>query len=263
MPRIGEDKQMQRRSLWSGIFGLVFGLTASLPGHAQAQTVKVGVIPTTGTTDQVPASGASYFVDLMEAIAERAGLTIEFHAVPFGQQIGQVVAGELDIGASPFAATDERRALGVEFTKPVAALEDALLVSASNSGNYASISDLKGEVVGAMRGTIWEAKIKDAGAGAKTYTDVFDLAPALASGEIKAAVVSSANRYMFEVERPDQGVRFDDAYVPTVRNDGSLVARKDDTALLGKLDSAIEALKAEGKLLPELTAKYRYLMPKG
>jgi ABC-type amino acid transport substrate-binding protein len=42
-----------------------------------------------------------------------------------------------------------------------------------------------------------------------------------------------------------------------------LVVRRDDTALLEKLDAAIETLKAEGKLLPELTEKYRYLMPKG
>jgi ABC-type amino acid transport substrate-binding protein len=48
-----------------------------------------------------------------------------------------------------------------------------------------------------------------------------------------------------------------------VRNDGSLVVRKDDTALLEKLNAAIAALKAEGKVLPELTEKYRYLMPKG
>jgi ABC-type amino acid transport substrate-binding protein len=68
---------------------------------------------------------------------------------------------------------------------------------------------------------------------------------------------------MFEVERPDQGVRFDDTYVPTLRNDASLVVRKDDKALLEKLDAAIDALKADGKLLPELTAKYRYLLPKG
>jgi polar amino acid transport system substrate-binding protein len=254
---------MRRRTLWFGSFGLAFGLAASPPAYAQAQTLKVGVIPTTGTADQVPASGTSYFVDIMEAIADRAGLGIEFRAVPFGQQIAQVAAGDLDIGAAPFAATDERRALGVEFTEPVAALEDSLLVSAGNRAHYAALSDLKGETVGAMAGTIWEAKIKAAGAGAKTYTDVFDLAPALASGEIEAAVVSSANRYMFEVERPDQGVRFDDTYVPTLRNDASLVVRKDDKALLEKLDAAIDALKADGKLLPELTAKYRYLLPKG
>jgi polar amino acid transport system substrate-binding protein len=146
---------------------------------------------------------------------------------------------------------------------PVAALEDALLVGAADSGNYASVADFKGEIVGAMAGTIWEAKIKDAGAGVKTYSDVFDLAPALTSGEIKAALVSSANRYMFEVERPDPGVRFADTYIPTVRNDGSLVVRKNDTALLEKLNAAIAALKAEGKILPELTGKYRYLMPEG
>jgi polar amino acid transport system substrate-binding protein len=251
----------QRLRFWHGLVGIALGLAATMP--AQAQTLKVGVIPATGTTDQVPASGTSFFVDLMEAIASRAGLTVEFHAVPFGRQIAGVASGELDIGASPFAATDERRALGVEFTKPVAALEDALLVGAGDSGNYPSVADLKGEAVGAMAGTIWEAAIKKAGAGLKTYSDVFDLAPALASGEIKAALVSSANRYMFEVERPDQRVRFTDAYIPTVRNDGSLAVRKGDTALLEKLDAAIAELKAEGNILPALTEKYRYLMPKG
>jgi polar amino acid transport system substrate-binding protein len=252
---------MKLSQLW--FVALVLALSALMPAHGQPQALKVGVIPATGTTDEVPAPGTSYFVDLMQAIAGKAGFTIEFHAVPFGEQIPHVVSGDLDIGASPFAATDARRALGVEFTKPVAALEDALLVGSDDQSGYTSVADLKGEVVGAMAGTIWEAKIKDAGASPKTYTDVFDLAPALIAGEIKAAVVSSANRYMFEVERPDQRVRFDDAYVPTVRNDGSLVVRRDDIALLEKLDAAIEMLKAEGKLLPELTEKYRYLMPKG
>jgi polar amino acid transport system substrate-binding protein len=258
---VQEDKQMQRPRLWLGLVGLALALAA--PAHAQAQTVKVGIIPATGTADQVPSPGTSFFVDLMQAIATQAGLTIEFHAVPFGRQIAGVVSGELDVGASPFAATDERRALGVEFTKPVAALEDALLIGSGDPGSYASVADLEGEVVGAMAGTIWEAKITDAGASVKTYTDVFDLAPALTSGEIKAALVSSANRYMFEVERPDQRVRFTDAYIPTVRNDGSLVVRKDNAALLEKLDAAIAALKAEGKILPALTEKYRYLMPTG
>jgi ABC-type amino acid transport substrate-binding protein len=252
---------MRHKASWFGTLALALGLAASGPVLAQTQTVTVGVVPATGTTDRVPAAGTSYFVDLMQAIADQAGLTVEFRAVPFGKQIAAVVAGELDIGAAPFAATDERRALGVEFTKPVAALEDALLVRSIETGSYAAVSDLKGEPVGAMAGTIWEKAITNAGAELKTYSDVFDLAPALASGEIKAALISSANRHLFEVERPDQGVRFDEGYLPTVRNDGSLAVRKADKALLDTLDAAITVLKSEGKMLPALTAKYHYLMP--
>lgn len=251
-----------RRGLWHGLVGLALGLAAALPARAQAPTLKVGVIPASGT-NQVPAPGASFFVDLMAAIATRAGFKVEFSAVPFGEQIAGVVSGKLDIGASPFAASDERRALGVEFTRPVAALEDALLVGANDPAEYASVVDLRAKMVGAMAGTVWEAAIKKAGAELRTYPDVFDLAPALASGEIKAALVSSANRYMFEVERPTPGVRFSKAYKPTVRNDGSLIVRRGDTALLEKLNAAIAELKAEGKVLPELTRKYQYLMPKG
>ena len=250
-----------RRNFRLAFLGLALGLAATI--GAEAETLKVGVMPATGTTDQVPPSGTSYFVDLMEAIAEKAGFTIEFHALPFGKQIEAAVAGDIDIGASPFLPTDERRALGVEFTAPVAALSDALMVGAKDAKGYASVADLKAEPVGAMAGTIWEAAIEKAGAELKTYPDVFDVANALNAGEIKAALVSSANRYMLEVERPDPGIRFDDSYVPTVRNDGSLVVRKDDTALLETLNAAIAELKAEGKVLPALTQKYLYLMPKG
>jgi polar amino acid transport system substrate-binding protein len=234
-----------------------------LLAHAQPQTVKVGVMPESGIGDRIPVSGTSFFVDLMEAIAAQAGLKVEFHAVPFGEQIAAVVSGDLDVGASPFAITEERRALGVEFTKPVAALEDALMVAANDPEEYQSVASLQGQVVGTMAGTIWEAMIRNAGAELRTYPDLTDLAPALTSGEIKAAVVASNTRYVLEVERPDPGVRFVDAYIPTARNDGSLIVRQDDTALLDKLNAAIAALTAEATLLRELTRKYRYSMPKG
>ena len=253
----------QRPKVRHGLLALVRALAMPSLADAQPQTVKVGVIPASDAADQVPAPGTSFFVDLMEAIATRAGFTVEFHAVPFGDQIAGVVAGDLDIGASPFAITEERRALGVEFTKPVAALQDSLLVAAGDPETYRSVADLKGQAVGTMAGTIWEATVRNAGAELKTYPDVVDLVPAITSGEIKAAVVSSANRYLLEVERPDPGVRFDDSYVPTAQNDGSLVVRRDDTALLDKLNAAIDALKAENTVLPALIEKYRYSMPKG
>ena len=255
----------QRPKVRHGLLAIALVVALAVPSlaHAQAQTVKVGVIPASESAGQVPAPGTSFFVDLLEAIAARAGFEVEFHAVPFGEQIAGVVSGDLDVGASPFAVTEERRALGVEFTRPVAALQDSLLVAASDPEKYESVADLKGQAVGTMAGTIWEATVKSAGAELKTYPDVVDLVPAITSGEIKAAVVSSANRYLLEVERPDPGVRFDDSYVPTAKNDGSLVVRRDDTALLDKLNAAIDALKAEGTVLPALIEKYRYSMPKG
>jgi len=230
---------------------------------ASAQTViQVGVTPTPGTTDQIPAAGTSYFVDLMNAVAVQAGLQLEFVPLLFADLLPATIDGRVDVPASNFTITAERRAMGLEFTMPVISWQDGLIVAAGDTTPYVAVSEFTEFPVGTTAGaTPYENLIRNAGLEVRTYPSQAALAAAVASGEVKAGIINSASGgYLLNVQSPNPGVRIVDTYVGVVPSVGGLPVRQADTDLLNQLNSALAALRANGTLAT-LNGTYFFGLP--
>lgn len=126
-------------------------------------------------------------IDLMNAIGEAAGLTIEFESLPFDGIIPALQAGTVDAAISAMTITAERSQT-VSFSRPYFKAGLAIAVRESE-GNITSLDSLKGKKIAVQIGTTGADEAKKV-EGAQVRT--FDSAPLalqeLANGNVDAVI---------------------------------------------------------------------------
>lgn len=220
---------------------IVVGTTAL----AQPASLRVGL------TSTAPFGGASpggYCFDLMNAIGERTGLQFEFvQPLVAGELIPALVGGSFDILCSANGATNERRAMGLAFTSAIATNGEMLVVPTSDATPYATLTELQSMPVGAPAGTLFVGMLRSAG-----VTDVREYAgpalyQALIAGEVKAVLTSAPTfAYQQRVLGQWQDLRIVDTYAMANPIYSAIAVRNTEAGLLGTLQAALEALKADG-----------------
>jgi polar amino acid transport system substrate-binding protein len=240
-------------SLFVSLLGL--GLALSQPVEAQQRTLKVGSIAAGSPFAFQEAGGPwqGYLVDVLEEAARRAELTLEYApAYIFADLPAALTGGQIDIIAANFSITDQRRALGIDWTMPIYVGGDGMLVPASDTAEHTSFNDFGGQIVGALTGTSHETWLRNNAATfseVKSYATRDEMMAALASGEIKAARVA-AGPYAYELNIrgnfPES--RFVDSYVPIEPATMSFAFRQSDTEVIAKLNTSLAAMKADGTL---------------
>jgi ABC-type amino acid transport substrate-binding protein len=93
-------------------------------------------------------------VDLINAVAEKAGFEVEFNAMAFDSVISEVMTNPDTIGVSGISITDERK-LNVDFSEGY--INAGLIVVVKADSGFASSEDLAGKVVAVQLGTSGEA----------------------------------------------------------------------------------------------------------
>ena len=91
-----------------------------------------------------------YDVDLINAVAAKAGFEIEFEAMAFDAVIAAVQSNPNTIGVSGISITTERQ-LSVDFSQGY--INAGLIVVIKKDSGYATTDDLKGKVIGVQMGT--------------------------------------------------------------------------------------------------------------
>jgi polar amino acid transport system substrate-binding protein len=132
---------------------------------------------------------SGFDIELMQAIAERAGLEVEvtvtgFEALTSGTAMA---TGQCDVAASAMTITEER-AEQIDFSEPYYEALQSLLVQSDS--DIASIDDLEGAVVGVQSGTTGEMYAEEnvEGAEIRAFENPGDLFVALDSGQIDAVL---------------------------------------------------------------------------
>jgi arginine/lysine/histidine/glutamine transport system substrate-binding and permease protein len=174
-----------------GTLGLcTAGVLAACGGGAQNDSVwSVGTEPafppfeSVGEGDEL----VGFDIDLMNAIGEKAGKTIEFNSLPFDGLIPALQGGSIDAAISGMTITEERSQT-VDFSDPYFRAGLAIAV-AEGTTNVKTLDDLKGKRIAVQIGTTGadEAnKVPDA------KVSTFDSAPLalqeLANGNADAVV---------------------------------------------------------------------------
>jgi polar amino acid transport system substrate-binding protein len=236
------------RRLW---IGAAFALLATpLAVTAQAQTYKVGSTPTGipfTFLDTKTNTIEGALVDLMKAVSKDAGFTAQIEPMQFSALIGALNSKRIDIISAAMYVTPVRQEQ-VAFTEPFYTYGEGLFVSKSDKTDYKTWEDLKGAAVGAQVGTAYVEPLKKSGlfSEVKIYDTIPDIMRDVNAGRIKAGFA----------DKPIVGynltlglfpeVRLAQNYVSTLKGSIAMGVRKDDPALLKKLNDTLAKLKANG-----------------
>src|ERR1700686_3063647 len=224
-------------------------LAAATPGSAQ-QVLKVGSTPTGipfTFLDTKTNSIQGVMVHLITEIGKDAGFQVEIEPMQFSTLIASLTSNKIDIISAAMFATAARKEV-IDFSEAVYTYGEGLVVPKTDTKNYATQEDLKGEVVGAQVGTAFVDALKKAGlfSEVKAYDTIPDILRDVNTGRLKAGFAD----YPILAYNLKQGgfpeVRLVGSYKPTVVGTVGIGVRKTDSDLLKKINASLAKLKANG-----------------
>jgi polar amino acid transport system substrate-binding protein len=159
-------------------------------------------------------------VDLVEEMASRLDLEVEWVDTAFDTIFTQLAAGRFDMVASATTITEERQQQ-VEFTEPYYAAQQAMTVNPQQTPDLQTTDDLSdGDTVAVQRGTTGETwareNLEDQGVQVRSFPEAPDTYTSLEGGNVTAvifdepsAVSEAAERENLEVVQTiDTGERY-------------------------------------------------------
>ncbi len=190
-------------------------------------------------------------IDLFTAIAEEAGLEIEFVNVAWDPLLAGIAQCQYDVAISAMTITEERKKQFL-FSDPYFAAGQIVTVRKDNT-DITGKDDLGGKVVGAQIGTTGSFEVeKIEGATLKTYDDIGLAFQDLMNGQIDAVIADNPLAWEYEGKNPDKlktvGEVFTSEYY-------GIAVCKTEADLLEKINAGLRAVKAEG-LIDELIEKW-------
>ena len=126
--------------------------------------------------------------DLMDAIAEKLGLTPTYQNSSFDTIFRDVASGQFDVVAAAATITPAREKV-VDFSRPYYEAQQALVVA--EGSDIASTADLGGKIVGAQQGTTGQTLAEDeTDAGeVRGFSKGADALAAVTTEQVDAAIV--------------------------------------------------------------------------
>jgi len=219
------------------------------PASAQ-QVLKVGSTPT-GVPftflDTKSNQIQGVMVDLITEIGKDAGFAVQIEPMQFSALIASLTTNKIDIIAAAMFITPVRKEV-IDFSDPIYTYGEGLVVPKSDTKEYNSQEDLKGEVVGAQVGTAFVDALKKSGlfSDVKAYDTIPDILRDVNTGRLKAGFAD----YPILAYNLKQGsfpeTRIVESYKPTVIGSVGIGVRKGDAELLGNINTSLAKLKANG-----------------
>ncbi len=184
-------------------------------------------------------------IDLMDEIAKRANLKVEYQNVTFDGIIGGLSSNLYDASISAMTITPEREKK-ISFSDPYFNADQSLLV-ASDSG-IGSVDDLGDATVGVQIGTTGEIKAKEFEEQGKiqgeirTFDTIEDAFAALNNGQIDA-IINDLPVSQDEANGSDGALEIVQV-IPTGEQYG--IAFPKDSDLVGPVNKALAEIKEDG-----------------
>ncbi len=190
-------------------------------------------------------------IELMKAVADKAGINYEFVNLPFDPMLAGLAQCQYDMAIAAITITEERKEEFL-FSNPYIDAGQIIVVKAGNE-NIKSKDDLSGKTIGAQLGTTGEIEAKAIdGVTYKPY-DTYDLAFLdLANGQIDAVIADYPTALGFIAKNPNKlmtvGEKFTEEFygIAICKNRGDL---------LEKINPALQAVIDAG-VVDQLAAKY-------
>ncbi len=231
----------------------VLVVALALSGCAKPAALKVATDATFAPFESTDDKGnlVGFDIDLMNKIAEKAGITIQWENVPFDSVLAGLASCQYDAGIAAISITDERKA-SMLFSD---AYLDAGLIVVVNAANtdIKSLDDLKNKTVAAQLGTTGEVEAqKIEGVNYKPY-DSYELAfLELTNKGVDAVIADNPVAMGYIAANPDKVKAVGEVFDSTPYG---IAICKSDADLQAKINKALQELIAEG-YLTELASTY-------
>ncbi len=242
-----------KHRLWYLLIGLVL-ISLVLSGCAPTEKVVIATDATWPPFESINEQTKEiegFDIDLMTAIAEEAGLEIEFMNVAWDPLLAGMAQCQYDAAISAMTITEER-AKQFLFSDPYFEAGQIVTVRIDNT-NITDKNALSGKVAGAQIGTTGSFEVeKIVGAELKTYDDIGLAFQDLMNGQIDAVVADNPLALEYVNKNPDKlktvgGVFTEESY--------GIAICKDREDLLEKINAGLQAVKEKG-LIEELAKKW-------
>jgi len=226
-------------------------LATAFLSPAQAQSVlKVGSTPTGipfTFLDTKTNTIQGVMVDLVTEVGKDAGFQVQVEAMQFSTLIAALTSNKIDLISAAMYITPARREV-IDFSDPVYSYGEGLIVPKSDTKDYKTFEDLKGETVGAQVGTVYVEPLKKTGlfAGVKIYDTIPDIMRDVNTGRLKAGFADyPILAYNVKLGNfPD--LRLVTSFKSTIVGSIGIGVRKSDGELLKKVNTSLAKLKANG-----------------
>ena len=193
-----------------------------------------------------------YDVEVSRAIAEKLGVEPEYVESDWDSLFAGLDAGRYDLVCNGVEVTEER-AKTYDFTTPYGYIHTALAVRKDNE-DIKSFEDLAGKTTANSLASTYMELAESYGATVQGIDTLEETIQLLTAGRIDATLNADVSFYDYLNVHPDANFKLV-AQTEEASHVAIPVLKSDDTSFLDALNSAIEALRADGTL-KELSEKY-------
>lgn len=191
-------------------------------------------------------------IDLVNAIAEEMGVTVNYNIMSFDAMIPALQADQVDMAIAGFFVTDERKKV-IDFSESDFSEGNALAVPVDS--DIASFDDLDGKVLIAKTGGASETAANELAekynATVSVYEDDSSMYMALSTGNGDALVYDSVSIAYYISQEEEATLKI----VDMVDTSDCAIALQKDSELTPVVNKAIENLKENGTF-DEIYSKY-------
>jgi polar amino acid transport system substrate-binding protein len=236
----------RRRVALTGLILMLLALGALTGCQAGSDTIVVATDATWPPMEYVDENKeiVGYDIDLMNAVAESAGIEIEFKNVAWDGIFAGLAAGEYDAIISSVTITEERQEK-YDFSEPYINAGQIVIVKADS--DISGPDALSGSTVGAQIGTTGAIEIENMdGVELKEYDEIGLAFEDLVAGRIDAVVCDTPVAADFALQREEYkaalkivGESFTEEYY-------GILVQQGNSDLLDKINEGLKAVQAEG-----------------
>lgn len=228
-------------------------LALGVAGFAEDTTLVVGINAEFAPFEYIGDDGqpAGIDIDLINAIGEKIGMTIQIENMSFDALIPALASGKIEAAISGITITEERKQ-SVLFSDPYYQASQKIIVKEGSA--IAGEADLAGKKIGVQLGTTGDLYVTDTftDATVERYDKGIDAVQDLVNGRLDAVVIDEEPANVFVSQA--QGLVIladrlsDEAY--------GIAMPLGQDELMAKINQALGELKADGTL-DAIYAKYK------
>lgn len=181
-------------------------------------------------------------VEMAQAVADKLGMELKVEDMEFDSIIPAINSGKANIGVAGMTVTEDRLK-NVDFTNPYTTATQVIIVQ--EGSEITGEADLTGKTVGVQLGTTGDIYVSDMdGVTVEQYNKGMDAVQALTTGKIDAVVIDNEPAKQF-VSKAEGLKILEEEFVT---EEYAIAIAKGNEELLGKINTALDELTADGTL---------------
>ncbi|WP_020669387.1 ABC transporter substrate-binding protein [Amycolatopsis nigrescens] len=235
---------MKKTLLASLAASLLVALTACGGSGGDASALRVGTLGDAPPNIYVENGNYTGFDnELLKAIAQKQGLTLEFAATEFSTLLAKVSNGQFDVGSSAIAQTPER-AKTVDFSSPYNF--EVMSIQTKEGAPITDEGSLGGKRVAVIQGTVGDNWLTTTvpSAQAVRFPDYATALGALKSGSVEGYILDQAIAEKNVTENPDAKLKVTKSFTTDVPH--GFAVKKGNTELANKINEGLKQVIADG-----------------